>query len=311
MHGTSATSHLPLNSFRGSLDHFQFWTRSLSADEISADYRTLGLSLEQPLLRYTFDEGSGELAPNNGTETAGHLLLGQNPDGQHYFNAGLKSYRYTSPVWAPSQLPLSSDAASWLPPIIETYQAGRCANVSVRASAQVVRLASLPSHGHLLLNGIELTLGEEVPSGAIVTFVAASGAAEKTSFTYQAIRDNASAHGIVYLLPDAAPTTVPDLSPCTWPLGSVQCTAPQLEVVTREDTPVTILLIGRSPYGTDRTTAVISHAPTSAVRSTSSCPAAMLPLLLPEALSSTTVTRCSMGALQSHSCPRETCLASR
>ena len=249
---------------RGSLDHFQLWTRALDADEIRADYRTLGASVPQPLLRYTFDEGAGELAMNTGTATGTDLRLGQIANGLHFFTDtnSQTSHRCTSPVFAPSQLPLVSNN-SGLAPIVQTYRAGASANVSLDASTQRVRLASLPAGGRLQLNGADLAVGVEVPSGAIVTFAADRDVANATSFIYEAAGTGGSANGTVHLLPEAPPTVVYNLAPCTWPLGVVQCAPPQLTVATKEDEPVTIVLIGRSPHGTDRTTAVVVRVPTS------------------------------------------------
>eukprot|EP00966_Prymnesium_polylepis_P240033 5550401-Prymnesium_polylepis.1 len=105
-----------------------------------------------------------------------------------------------------------------------------------------------------------------MPSGAVVTFVANSSAAGATSFIYEAtgVDHCASANGTVHLLPEAPPTVLYEPPPCNWPLGILQCASPQLVTITREDVPVTLFLIGRSPHGTDRTTAVVVRAPAPA-----------------------------------------------
>eukprot|EP00966_Prymnesium_polylepis_P103992 2408405-Prymnesium_polylepis.1 len=55
-------------TFRGSLDQLQLWTSALSAQQVQADYETLGSSaiLPEAALRYTFDEGAGNIAHNTG-----------------------------------------------------------------------------------------------------------------------------------------------------------------------------------------------------------------------------------------------------
>jgi hypothetical protein len=93
--------------------------------------------------------------------------------------------------------------------------------------------------------------------------VADRGTTNVASFIYEATGTGGSANGTVHLLPEAPPTVVPNLVPCLWPLGVVRCETPQLAVTTIEDTPTHILLIGRSPHGTDGTTAVVVRVPTT------------------------------------------------
>ena len=68
--------------------------------------------LSPPTLRYACDEGSGELAANSGTAAHADLWLGQDPDGLRFFTDALTgtAHRCTTPVWAPSHLPLNGSA---------------------------------------------------------------------------------------------------------------------------------------------------------------------------------------------------------
>eukprot|EP00966_Prymnesium_polylepis_P097950 2268692-Prymnesium_polylepis.1 len=102
VNANSPTSHQPADSFRGSLDQLQLWTHSLCEAEVRADYLTLGRSssLQQPTLRFTFDEGDGEVAANTGTFQGGHLRLGHTPDGSRFYDTMADTYQLSSPAWA-------------------------------------------------------------------------------------------------------------------------------------------------------------------------------------------------------------------
>ncbi|KAL1522821.1 hypothetical protein AB1Y20_017790 [Prymnesium parvum] len=258
------TSHVPAESFRGSLDHLQLWMRRLDVEQIRSDFRTYGrnLSFAQPALRYSFDEGAGSLAANSGSAQQVDLLLGSSPDGWRFFTAGSTStHQYTSPVWAPSDLP-GSNRVPGDAPIVHMFRPGSMSNLSLVASTTSVRITSQPAQGELRFGGDRLYVGAHVPTDAVITYDA-TNATERSSFSFLAVDQNESAiaNGTVHLVAEGLPLVVQDPPGCSWPLGHLRCEEVNREVSTREDTPVTIFLVGRSPHGSDRTTAVISRTP--------------------------------------------------
>ena len=229
VNANSPTSHQPTDSFRGALDQLQVWTHALDAAAVRADYRTLGRSpsLQQPALRFTFDEGDGEVAANTGAFHGGHLRLGRTPDGSRFYDTMANSYQYTSPAWAPSQLPLNASAVGSDAPITGTFRPGAASNITLVASTPLVRIRSLPSHGTLLLGGVALAVGTEVPSGSEVAFVTASSEHVRASFSFTGAAAAPSNQSVI-LLPESPPFVVLSPPPCSWP----RCARPECRGAT-------------------------------------------------------------------------------
>ena len=163
--------HIPADSYRGSFDQLELWTHELDADQIREDYLRTP-RVPEPALRYTFDEGGGDVAANTGSAAGiANLRLGRGSSGR-FFNAGGSSLEYTQPVWAPADLPLNASAVGGAP-IVRTFRPGSRANVTLTAT-QSARIASLPSHGALLLDESPVSIGDEVSAGAVLTFAAAA-----------------------------------------------------------------------------------------------------------------------------------------
>ena len=207
VHAAGHTTHNLADGFRGSIDQLQIWTRALTPQQVKADYSNLGSSaiLPVPALRYTFDEGAGEVAANTGTAVGSDLLLGQSPDGGRFFAAdgGLGHFQYSAPVWAPSDLPLNMSLG--LAPIVVTFRPGIPANLSITMLTASVRIASLPGYGQLLAEGSVLFVGSEVASKAVVVFACSlNETCASTSFHFTTVDAVASgecvirAHALVY-----------------------------------------------------------------------------------------------------------------
>ncbi|KAL1524680.1 hypothetical protein AB1Y20_019566 [Prymnesium parvum] len=262
IYASSATTNIPSYSLRGSLDQVQLWTHALDAQQVEADYRTLGQSdtLPEPVLRYTFDEGGGETAANSGSAANADLRLGQSPDDSRYFFANGATFEYTSPVWGPSILPLN---VSTLAPIVRTFKAGRESNFSLHipGSALSIRLLSVPSHGQLRLDGTPLYAGAVVPSSALLSYNSSvDGLSAFVNFSFEILGSGAAASsGDVHLLEEGPPEVVPGSASCEWPRGKVVCTPEPLTM--QEDTPQVLFLLGRSARGSARTMAVVATAP--------------------------------------------------
>ena len=266
VYAVDPTTHNPAESLRGSIDQLQLWTRALDAEQIRADYRSLGSSaiLPEPIFRYTFDEGTGDTAASTGATAAPPLQLGRNPDGGSFFNTniGTTTHRYTTPAWAASDLPLNDSTVGGAP-IVRTYLPGRDANVSLVLAARDLAITSLPAHGQLLVGGEVLSAGAVVKSDAVITFRSNpnASAARRTSFNFMPISGRSAGNGIVHLIAEAPPQIVLFSPPCRWPRGILQCDEAQLVTSVREDNPTVIMLIGRSPHGAPNLSAVVTRAP--------------------------------------------------
>ncbi|KAL1508443.1 hypothetical protein AB1Y20_004546 [Prymnesium parvum] len=264
VHALGPTSHAPTHSFRGSIDHLQLWTVHLNAEQVAADYRTLGESpvLPTPALRYTFDEGPSDVAANTGALEGADLHLGRNPDGVRYFTSGdATAWQYTSPVWAPSSIPVLESTAARLAPIVVSFKPGINEKITLTTSAAPCQISHLPSHGQLLFNEHVLSLEGLVPSGAVLTFASTSNeTALSTSFKLECA-DSSSPNVAVHLLLEVAPQVVLMPTQCSWPLGVLECTSLHLSTIVPKDSPTIIFLIGRSFHGSDRTSAVVLAAP--------------------------------------------------
>eukprot|EP00966_Prymnesium_polylepis_P111900 2588377-Prymnesium_polylepis.1 len=60
-----------VDSFRGSMDNVGVWTRPLDWWEIAQDYATAGFTPPTaPVVKYTFDEGTGATSTNTGTSAS-------------------------------------------------------------------------------------------------------------------------------------------------------------------------------------------------------------------------------------------------
>ncbi|KAL1507993.1 hypothetical protein AB1Y20_007595 [Prymnesium parvum] len=229
-------AHVPTDSFRGSLDHLQLWTDTLTPTQIQADFETLGSSdeLPAPSLKFTFDDGPGNTAANYGTAANVHLQFGADPDGSLFFDTdddGTTTLQYTSPVWTPSDLPLNSSIA-FNGLVVHTFLPGRTAHLSLIASTPRLRITSLPSHGALLANGTLLAIGAEVLTEATVIFV--SNTTALAAFTYVGITNTtaSTSNTTVHLLPETSPHVVQSPPRCTWPRGQLLCDAQALRATT-------------------------------------------------------------------------------
>lgn len=216
VYATSSNTHSPADSFRGSIDQLTFWTRSLSAAEVEADYYTLGTSPTLPpaLLRYTFDEGEGEVAFNSGTAEGANLRLGQTPDGSRQFAGSDPSitFEYANPLWAPSQLPI--DACVWSGGALAfPYVRGQPLTLSLPScGGSTSSLLSLPSYGKLWEGVNELGVGSQIGEGQSISFsTSAGGSATRTVFSFVQRKGGIYTNGSVHLLPREAPVVVPQV----------------------------------------------------------------------------------------------------
>ncbi|KAL1498936.1 hypothetical protein AB1Y20_013457 [Prymnesium parvum] len=270
VYATGARAHRPEDSFRGSVDELQLWTRALDDVEVAADHATLGASplLPPPALRYSFDEGAGDSANNSGGAAGLALRLGKSPDGGRFFEASgtPTTFAYTSPAWAASSLPVAAcPRAVWA----FDFRPGEPLRLALAGCADGARVASLPAHGALLLDGVPAPLGALLTASSNLTFLAA--AAADTAFSLaSAAAANATpsslasaANATVHLRADAPPLVAPLPATCSWPLGTLTWAPQRLRLL--EDRAHLLFLLGRSPRGAARTRALVTRLPSRGV----------------------------------------------
>lgn len=258
------TTFSPTSGFRGSLDHVQLWTDALNAQQIRADYETLGTAplVPIPVLRYTFDEGLGTTAINTGSATGFDVSLGWNPGGVRFFlPAGRPTtWQHTAPFWSTSDIPLNSSAVQGSAPMVRIYTPGQPIKIALPASTPNVRISAIPPHGKLFFEDTQLTVGSEMPSGSAITYVSPLNMSVRASFGFDTVSTSEEINVIVHLIPRSPPHAVLQPPSCNWPFGILQCDVPQLQVHVQEDTPTIAFLIGGSPHG-EVVTAVIVNSP--------------------------------------------------